>query len=148
MDVMKDVMWDRVLPLVIARAGHSVLHPLEWGALELLVLGGLTQVGLEVYRSGVPYAFDSWDKLPARGKPLETLATRDRQFIGASQVAIVVMTFHYLQFMATSANVLWSLEQVCAGYSGLSPAVRAVCGLLAKPRIPRHYASRTTPCPV
>jgi len=109
---LRDVLEDRLLPLVIARVSHSVLRPLEWGALELLVLGGLTQVGLEVYRHGVPYAFDSWHKLPARGKPLETFAARDRQFIGASQLAIVVMTFHYLQFMATSANVLWSLEQV------------------------------------
>ena len=113
MEVVRDVLRERVLPLLIARASHSVLHPLEWGAVELLVLGGLTQVGLELYRHGVPYAFDSWEKLPPRGRPLEILAARDRQFIAASQVAIVVMTFHYLQFMATSSNVYWSLEQVC-----------------------------------
>ena len=106
-----DVLWDRVLPLVIARATHSVFHPLDWGALELIVLGGATQIGLEFYRHGVPYAFSSWDKLPARGKPLDVLARRDRQYIAFSQLAIVVMTFHYLQFMATSANVLWKLEQ-------------------------------------
>jgi len=112
MEVVRDVLRERVLPLLIARASHSVLHPLEWGAVELLVLGGLTQVGLELYRHGVPYAFDSWEKLPPRGRPLEILAARDRQFIAASQVAIVVMTFHYLQFMATSSNVYWSLEQM------------------------------------
>jgi len=110
--VAADVWWDRVLPLLIARASHSVLHPLEWGAVELVVLGVLTQIGLEFYRHGVPIAFSSWENLPARGKPLEELATRDRQFIGFSQVAIVLMTFHYLQFMAVSPNVLWRLDQV------------------------------------
>ena len=37
-DVVRDVWWDRVLPLVIARAAQSVQHPLEWGVLELVVL--------------------------------------------------------------------------------------------------------------
>ena len=109
-------MWrDRVVPLVLARASHAILHPLKWGTIELVVLGGLTQVGLEFYRHGVPCAFASWEHLPARGKPLAVLARRDRQFIAASQVLIVVMTFHYLQFMVSSANVLWKLEDATLG---------------------------------
>lgn len=107
-----DVMMDRVLPLVIARAGHSVLHPREWGALEMLVIGVATQVGLEVYRSIVPRVFASWAKLPARGKPLDVLSWRDRQFVACSQIAVVMMTFHYLQFMASSPNILWRLDQL------------------------------------
>jgi len=89
-----------------------MLHPLEWGLVELLVLGVLTQVGLEFYRHGIPLAFGSWAHLPARGKPLEELARRDRQFVACSQLAIVVMTFHYIQFMASSRDVLWPLEKV------------------------------------
>jgi len=107
-----DVFKDRVLPLVIARVSHSVLHPQEWGLLELLLLGGITQIGLEVYRHGVPRAFDSCAKLPARGKPLAELARRDQQFVACSQLAIVVMTFHYLQFMLVSPRVLWKLEEL------------------------------------
>lgn len=110
-EVITDVLSDRVLPLIIARASHSVLHPLDWGAWELVVLGVFTQVGLEFYRHGVPKAFGSWAHLPARGKPLDVLAPRDRQFIAFSQLAIIVMTFHYLQFMAYSENVLWRPEQ-------------------------------------
>uniref|UniRef100_A0A7S0LJB0 Fatty acid hydroxylase domain-containing protein n=1 Tax=Coccolithus braarudii TaxID=221442 RepID=A0A7S0LJB0_9EUKA len=103
-----DVLMNRGLPLVIARA----LQPADWGVCELLVLGLLTQIGLELYRSGVPKAFASWAHLPARGKPLEKLALRDRQFIVCSQLAVVVMTFHYLQFMASSPNVLWHREEL------------------------------------
>lgn len=110
--IVGDVFVDRVIPLVIARASHSVLHPLEWGLVELIVLGVLTQVGLELYRTGVPLAFSSFAKLPARGKPLEKLASRDKLMIGCSQIAIVVMTFHYLQFMMSSPNVLWRLDQL------------------------------------
>ena len=106
-----DVIYERVVPLVIARAGHSLLHPEAWGAAELAAIGVLTQIGLEVYRHGVPIAFASWKHLPARGKPLEVLETRDRQFIAFSQVAVVVMTFHYLQYMASSPSVLWRPEE-------------------------------------
>ena len=67
-EVITDVLSDRVLPLIIARASHSVLHPLDWGAWELVVLGVFTQVGLEFYRHGVPKAFGSWAHLPARGR--------------------------------------------------------------------------------
>jgi len=97
---------------MIARASHSVMHPLDWGVLELAVLGVLTQVGLEFYRHGVPQVFASWTHLPARGKPLDVLARRDRQFIACSQIAIVVMTFHYLQYMASSPFVPWRLDQL------------------------------------
>ena len=101
--IVSDVFMDRVLPLIIARASFSAMHPLEWGALELVVLGVLTQVGLEFYRHrGTACPSPSaagWKHLPSRGKPLEVLAPRDRQFIAFSQVAIIVMTFHYLQFM-------------------------------------------------
>ena len=107
-----DVFHERLLPLVIARASHSLLHPHDWGVLELILLGVATQVGLEFYRHGVPKAFASWQHLPARGKHLESFERRDRQFIAFSQVAIVVMTVHYLPFMATSPNVLWRLDQV------------------------------------
>jgi len=107
-----DVIYERVVPLVIARAGHSLLHPEAWGAAELAAIGVLTQIGLEVYRHGVPIAFASWKHLPARGKPLEVLETRDRQFIAFSQVAVVVMTFHYLQYMASSPSVLWRPEEI------------------------------------
>lgn len=110
-DVATDVLWDRVVPLIVARAGHSVLHPDQWGAVELLVLGGATQIGLEFYRHGIPRVFSSWESLPARGKPLDKLAPQDERCIAFSQVAIVVMTFHYLQFMAMSPNVLWKPEQ-------------------------------------
>ena len=103
--IVSDVFMDRVLPLIIARASFSAMHPLEWGALELVVLGVLTQVGLEFYRHrGTACPSPSaagWKHLPSRGKPLEVLAPRDRQFIAFSQVAIIVMTFHYLQFMAS-----------------------------------------------
>jgi len=60
----------------------------------------------------VPRAFDSCAKLPARGKPLAELARRDQQFVACSQLAIVVMTFHYLQFMLVSPRVLWKLEEL------------------------------------
>ena len=76
--IVKEVFVERVVPLVVARASRSMLHPLEWGAIELIVLGLLTQIGLEFYRHGVPVAFSSWQKLPARGRPLEELARRDR----------------------------------------------------------------------
>ena len=106
-----DVFYDRIVPLVVARAGHAVLHPESWGTVELVIVGGLTQVGLEVYRHGVPSVFASWKHLPARGKPLEVLESRDRQFIACSQIMIVVMTFHYLQYMASSPYVLWRPEE-------------------------------------
>ena len=112
MEVLSDVLWERVVPLIIARASHSMLHPLQWGAIELVVLGVLTQVGLEFYRHGVPLAFSSWEKLPARGKPLMKLEQIDRMFVACSQVMIIVMTFHYLQFMASSPRVLWRLDQL------------------------------------
>ena len=118
----KEVFWERLFPLVVARASHAILHPGEWGALELVVLGLISQIGLELYRHGVPYAFASAQHLPARGRPLEVLATRDKLCIGFSNVAIVVMMFHYLQFMAISPNVLWRPEQVRA---------RACVGVLA-----------------
>ena len=127
-EFLNDVIYDRMIPLIVARASHSMLHPFEWGALELVILGGLTQVGLEFYRHGIPAAFSSWAHLPARGRPLEDLAKRDRQFIAFSQVAIVVMTFHYLQFMASSANVLWKLNQVpqaCHSPTWTTGAVRS-----------------------
>jgi len=108
----QDVFLDRILPLIIARASHSMLHPRDWGAVELLVLGILTQIGLEFYRHGVPCAFSKWAHLPARGKHLDALERRDRQFVAFSQVAIVLMTFHYLQFMASSPNVPWRLDEV------------------------------------
>ena len=107
-----DVLQGRVLPMAIAWASRSAAEPLSWGLLELLVLGALAQIGLEFYRNGVPYMFDSWDKLPARGRPLEKFATRDMVCIAASQLAIVFMMFHYLQFMAASPTVLWRLDQV------------------------------------
>ena len=66
--VVSDLFADRVLPLLIARASRSMLYPLEWGALELIVLGVVTQVGLEFYRSGVPRAFGAWAHLSARGQ--------------------------------------------------------------------------------
>ena len=142
--IVSDVFMDRVLPLIIARASFSAMHPLEWGALELVVLGVLTQVGLEFYRHGVPLAFRSWKHLPSRGKPLDVLAPRDRQFIAFSQVAIIVMTFHYLQFMASSPNVLWMPEQarhaptharrVHAFALALAPAVTAPTSALLLPR--------------
>lgn len=103
---------DRVLPLMIARASHSLLHPQDWGAVELLAIGVLTQAGLEVYRHGVPSVFAKWAHLPARGRHLDTLQRRDRQFVVFSQVAIVVMTFHYLQYMASSPNVPWRLVEL------------------------------------
>lgn len=109
--MLREAFQERMLPLIVARASQSMLHPLQWGVLELLVLGVLTQVGLEFYRHGLPRAFASWAHLPARGKPLEELSRRDRQFVASSQVAIVVMTFHYIQFMATSENVLWQLHE-------------------------------------
>ena len=109
---VSDVLMERVLPLVIARASHSVLHPEAWGLVELLLMGAVTQIGLELFRHGVPFAFRSWPKLPARGKHLDEFASIDRQFIVFSQLAIVVMTFHYLQFMLTSPNVLWKLEEL------------------------------------
>ena len=111
-DVVMDVVSDRVVPLVIARASQSVLEPLAWGVMELIVIGVLAQVGLEFYRHGIPLLFASGEKLPARGRPLEVLADIDRTFIGFSRVAVIIMTFHYLQFMASSPNVLWRLEQV------------------------------------
>jgi len=113
-NVFWDVWTDRLLPLLIARASHSLLHPLDWGAPEVLVFGVLTQVGLEFYRHGVPQLFGSWDQLPPRGKPLETLQRIDRLYIACSQVAIVVMTFHFLQFMAASERVLWQPAQLSA----------------------------------
>ena len=114
-DFVVDALRDRVAPVVLARANHAVQHPLEWGAVEFLVLGCATQIGLEFYRHGVPHAFKSWEHLPARGKPLEVLASRDRQFITTSQVLIVFMTFHYLQLMASSENVLWKLQHATLG---------------------------------
>lgn len=109
--VASDVLWDRVVPLMIARASHAMLHPQEWGVVELLVLGLGTQIGLEFYRHGVPRVFSTWEQLPARAKHLDVLAQHDRQYIAVSQVLIVIMTFHYLQFMAGSPNVLWKLDQ-------------------------------------
>ena len=111
-DHVLDVLHERILPLAIARASHSVLHPLDWGVVELIVLGALTQIGLEFYRHGIPLAFSSWTHLPARGKPLEILAPIDRFMVAMSQVEIVVMTFHYLQYMACSSNVPWQLSQL------------------------------------
>jgi len=112
--LFSDLFTERLLPLAIARASHSALHPLDWGGVELLVIGVFTQIGLEFYRSGVPRAFSraSAKDLAARGKPLENLARIDRKFIAFSQCAIVVMSFHYLQFMAASPNVLWKPEQM------------------------------------
>jgi len=112
--LFSDVFMERLLPLTIARASHSVLHPLDWGGVELLVIGLFTQIGLEFYRSGVPRVFarTSAKDLAARGKPLEVLARIDRQYIAFSQCAIVIMSFHYLQFMASSPNVLWKPEQM------------------------------------
>lgn len=111
-DVVVDVLTERVVPLVLARASQSVLQPHSWGLPELLALGVLTQIGLEVYRHGVPKAFSSAPKLAARGKHLDAFAAIDRTFITLSQIAIVVMTFHYLQFMATSPNVQWRLDEI------------------------------------
>jgi len=107
-----DVLQDRIVPLIIARASHGMLHPDSWGVVELVVVGLLTQIGLEVYKHGVPEVFSRWKHLPARGKPLEVLESRDRQYIAFSQIAIVVMTFHYLQYMASSPHVLWRPEQI------------------------------------
>jgi hypothetical protein len=92
-----DVLQDRILPLVLARVGQAVVNPDSWGVMELVIVGLFTQIGLEVYKHGVPEVFSRWKHLPARGKPLEVLESRDRQFIAFSQIAIVVMTFHYLQ---------------------------------------------------
>ena len=92
-----DVLQDRILPLILARAGQAVVNPDSWGVMELVVVGLFTQIGLEVYKHGVPEVFSRWKHLPARGKPLEVLESRDRQYIAFSQIAIVVMTFHYLQ---------------------------------------------------
>ena len=39
---------------------------------------------------------------------LPVLALRDRMCIGFSQLAIVLITFHYFQYMASSPAVLWS----------------------------------------
>merc|ERR1711865_1149417 len=107
-----DVLQDRIVPLIIARASHGMLQPDSWGVVELVVVGLLTQIGLEVYKHGVPEVFSRWKHLPARGKPLEVLESRDRQYIAFSQIAIVVMTFHYLQYMASSPHVLWRPEQI------------------------------------
>ena len=92
-----DVLQDRILPLILARVGQAVVDPDSWGVMELVVVGLFTQIGLEVYKHGVPEVFSRWKHLPARGKPLEVLESRDRQYIAFSQIAIVVMTFHYLQ---------------------------------------------------
>ena len=110
--VVADVLFERVAPLVVAWGSTAVAEPHSWGLVELLVLGVLAQIGLEFYRHGVPKAFGSWSQLPARGKPLATFATRDMQFVACSQFAIVFMMFHYLQYMATSENVVWKPEQV------------------------------------
>ena len=108
----RDFAFDRLAPLAIAWATAAAANPSSWGVSELLVLGVLAQVGLEFYRHGVPKAFGSWEKLPARGKSLEHFSARDLQFVICSQIAIVFMMFHYLQYMATSENVVWKPEQV------------------------------------
>ena len=116
----REVFSERVLPLIIARASHSALQPFEWGAVEFVILGVITQLGLEFYRSGVPSIFAGWKHLPARGKHLDVLAERDKQFIVVSRLAVIVMSFHYLQFMASSQNVLWRLEQVHSRSSAIA----------------------------
>ena len=111
-DAAMDVLQDRILPLILARVGQAVVDPDGWGIVELVVVGLFTQIGLEMYRHGVPQVFSRWKHLPARGKPLEVLELRDRQCIAFSQIAIVVMTFHYLQYMASSPHVIWRPEQI------------------------------------
>ena len=112
--LVSDVVFERLAPLVVAWASGAAARPLDWGIVELLVLGVLAQIGLEFYRNGVPKAFSGWEQLAARGKPLEVFAARDLQFVLCSQVAIVLMMFHYLQYMATSENVVWRLDQLSA----------------------------------
>lgn len=109
---MLEPLTERLLPIVVARASQVMLHPLHWGALELLVLGLFVEFGLEFYRSGVPSLFAWCSKLPVRGKPLDAFERRDRQFVAFSHVAIVVMTFHYLQFLACSPNVIWRIDEM------------------------------------
>ena len=91
--LVSDVVFERLAPLVVAWASGAAARPLDWGIVELLVLGVLAQIGLEFYRNGVPKAFSGWEQLAARGKPLEVFAARDLQFVLCSQVAIVLMMF-------------------------------------------------------
>ena len=94
-------------------AAQSVAVPLSWGVVELVIFGQLSQIGLEFYKKGVPLAFKGFVSLPARAKPLENFMRIDHQYVAFNQIAIVAMTFHYLQFMACSSRVLWRLDQVC-----------------------------------
>lgn len=103
---------ERLLPLLAMRLSHSMLHPMDWGMTELIVLGVVSQLGLEAYSHLLPRVLDGGQYLAARGKPLKEFATIDRVFVAISRFAIVVMTFHYIQFMACSPNVVWSLGQV------------------------------------
>jgi len=66
--------------------------------------------------------------------------------VACSQVAIVVMTFHYLQFMMTSPNVIWSLYELSfANVCVALPAFFIVYDFFYAPfhralHLPRFYA--------
>lgn len=102
----------RLFPLALARASYALVHPEEWGLCELLVVGLLSQAGLELYRHSLPAAFARASRLPARGKPLEKMERVDHCFIAFSRLAVIVMTFHFIQFTMCSNLIPWKLEQV------------------------------------
>lgn len=101
-----------LLEQIMAQAQHSAHNPRQWGVVELIVFTLVIQLGVEFYNHILPRFFLKLSNLPARGKHLDLLDRTDLLYITLSRIAIIFMFFHYVQFMASSSNVMWRMSQV------------------------------------
>lgn len=96
-----------------AAAPPFALHDRStWTWTQSVVFTVVVLVGYDILHRVVPTIFDSWAKLPVKGKHLDHLDMKDYAFIAFNRLTGVTFVYNCLQFMSTSKSCMWGVDQL------------------------------------
>lgn len=91
----------------------AALHDYRtWTWTQCVVFSTVVLLGYEALHRGVPLLFSWRPDLPAKGKHLDTLTSKDWAFITFNRLTGVSFVYNCLQYMSVSPHVKWGLHEL------------------------------------